>query len=78
MMRGDLRDQDAPRPRWETIQGGSERIGADELKITVEGRTAAPRSQRVGFTLVVDDRIPGDYQRKMRRAVRFLDERDVV
>lgn len=76
-MRGNHLEQ-IPADRWETVTGTAEWISADELKITVEGKTAAPRSQRVGATTIVDHRIPHDYQRKMRRLVRFLEQRWVV
>jgi hypothetical protein len=76
-MRGNHLEE-IPADRWETVQGWTERIDADRLKITVVGRTAAPRSQRVGATAVVDERIQYDYRRAMRAIVRFLEQRWVV
>lgn len=75
--RGNWREQ-IPEARWETVHGGTERLDADTIKITVGGRTAAPRSALFGATVVVDDRVPHDYQRKMRRLVGYLEGRWIV
>lgn len=75
--RGNYLEQ-IPEARWETIIGYTERIDANLVKVTLEGRTAAPRSKRVGATTIIDDRTPYDYQHKMRRMVRWLEQAWVV
>lgn len=76
-MRGNHLEQ-IPAARWETTEGWAERLDADTIKITVQGRTAAPRSQRVGFTVVILEKLPHDYRRKMDRLVRELDKTGLI
>jgi hypothetical protein len=70
--------EEIPPDRWETVVGWAERISADELKITVEGRTAAPRSQLFGATVIIDERDPYAYSRRLNRLVRYLEQRWIV
>jgi hypothetical protein len=76
-MRGNHLEE-IPADRWETVQGWSERLDADTIKITVRGRTAAPRSQLFGATVVVDERDPYAYKRRLDRLTRYLEQRWVV
>lgn len=56
---------------WQTVTGWTEREGEHLRKITVEGKSRDGRT-RLGFAVVVDERNPYDYPRKMRALVRAL------